>query len=67
MTEETGFPRARVSGTLRGGRAGRGKQYTDVQPVLSSGSPFLSMVPGRVRKSLETPQTRSGGSGGDSD
>ena len=27
MTEEIGFPRARVSGTLQGGRAGRDKQY----------------------------------------
>ena len=67
MTEETGFPRARVSGTLWGGRAGRGKQYTDAPLVLNVVSPFVSMVPGRVRKSLETPQTRSGGSGGDPD
>jgi hypothetical protein len=55
MTQETGFPRARFSGTLQGGRAGRGKQYIGVPLVLSSVGPFKSMVPGRVRKSLVTP------------
>ena len=55
MTEETGFPRARVSGTLRGGRVGRGKQYTGASLVLSCVSPFKSVVPGRVRKSLVPP------------
>ncbi len=36
--------------------AGRGKQYTGASLVLSVVvSPFKSMVPGRVRKSLVTP------------
>ena len=34
MTEETGFPWVLVSGTLQGGRAGRGKQDTDVPLVV---------------------------------
>jgi len=41
---------------LSNARAGRGKPNTDVPLVLSRWrSPFKSMVPGRVRKSLVTP------------
>ncbi len=58
MAEETDFRRARISGMLRATMADRGKQYTDVPLVLSFGvSPAASMVPGRVRKSLVTPET----------
>jgi len=67
MTQETGFPRARVPGTLRSGRAGRGKQYTGVTLVLSVVSPFRSVVPGRVRKSLVPPRTGVLPSGGEPD
>jgi hypothetical protein len=35
--------------------AGRGKQYAGVPLVLNVVSPFESVVPGRVRKSLVTP------------
>jgi hypothetical protein len=37
--------------------AGRGKRYTGASLVLNVVSPFRSMVPGRVRKSLVPPQT----------
>jgi transposase len=57
MTQETGFRRERVSGMLRGGWAGRGKPYTGASLVLNVVSPFRSMGPGRVRKSLEPSQT----------
>ena len=67
MTEETGFPRERVPGTLQGAKAGRGKRDTGASLVPRSVSPFGSRVPGRVRKSLVTPQTRSLATGGDPD
>ena len=67
MTEETGFRRTPVSGTLRGGQAGRGKQYTGVPLVLYGVSPFSSVVPGRVRKSLVPPRTGVLPSGGEPD
>ncbi len=50
------FLRVRCSSTLQDGRAGRGKQYTGVPLVLRNVSPFVSMVPGRVCKSLVTPE-----------
>ena len=57
----------RRSGILSAAGAGRGKQYTGASLVLNVVSPFESMVPGRVGKSLVTPQTRSLASGGDPD
>ena len=63
MTEETRFRRERVSGTLQGGLADRGKQDAGVPLVLSDVSPFSSVVPGRVCKSLvpSQPEVRSAG------
>jgi transposase len=49
-----------LSGTLFAARAGRGKQYTGAPLVLHMFvSPSVSMVPGRVRKSLVTPRRLS--------
>ena len=56
ITKETGSPGKGLSGTLLTARAGRGKQYTGAPLVLNMFvSPSVSMVLGRVRKSLVTP------------
>ena len=57
MTEETVFHRGRLSATLVVAIVGRGKQYTGAPLVLHCCvSPSISVVPGRVRKSLVKPQ-----------
>jgi hypothetical protein len=64
-TQETGFHQTRCSGTLPGARAGRGKPNTERPLVLSDcRSPNISVVPGRVRKSLVRPRTGVCPSGG---
>ncbi len=57
MTEETGFRRVRLSGTLRAAGPAEASNTPASPLVLNGVSPFRSMVPGRVRKSLVTPQT----------
>jgi hypothetical protein len=53
--------------TLSAAIAGRGKQYTDALTGAESLSPFVSVVPGRVRKSLVTSPKAIRRRGGDPD